>query len=111
MSDKYNFQTYHEFDWAHLLFNEDEFKKMFNEHDSIEKVAEQIYRWNGLNRVFYKEIIEHLNNSKFSKKKIINYLKQEPPKDTLKKLYKKYKNLIFNEKDFSIRGIQFILEK
>jgi SAM-dependent methyltransferase len=111
INENYNFQVTNDFDFIHLLYSKDQFLEKFKQKKEIEKVAHQIYSWNGINRFFYKEIEEAVFSSSFSEKDIHPFIIKYPPTDILNKLLNKYKDKIKNEKDFSIRGIQWILKK
>ncbi|NCA93574.1 MAG: methyltransferase domain-containing protein [Sphingobacteriia bacterium] len=111
INENYNFHVTNDFDFAHLLYSKDEFLNQFKLKNEIEKVAYQIYDWDGINRFFYGEIEAGVLNSSFSEKHIYPFVIQEPSIDILNKLYQKYGDEIKNKNDFSIRGIQWILKK
>lgn len=111
ISNDYNFHVTDDFDFAHLLYTKHEFLENFKQKEQIEKVAYQIYDWNGINRSFYKEIEDAVFSSNFSKKDLYSFIIKDPSAEVLDKLCKKYKDKIKSYKDFSTQGIQWVLKK
>jgi hypothetical protein len=111
ISQDYNFQITNDFDFTHLLYDKKEFLMKFQSKKDIVKISEQVYDWNGINRLFYKEIEQAVYSSGFSSKTIYPFILQDPPANMLGMLCGKYSDKIKNDGDFSIRGIQWILKK
>jgi len=111
ISSDYNFQVTNDFDFAHLLYNKNEFLEFFRSKRDIEKISDQIYDWKGINRLFYKEIEEAVRSSDFSSKVIFPWMRQNPPSDILNMLQSRYTDEIKDQGDFSIRGVQWVLKK
>jgi SAM-dependent methyltransferase len=111
ISPDYNFQVTSDFDFAHLLYSKEEFLEKFKSKREIDVVAEKIYDWDGINRLFYKDIESAVYSSDFSNKVIYPFILQKPPASILDALRVKNGNKINSDNDFSIRGIQWILEK
>lgn len=110
INENYNFHVTNDFDFAHLLYTRSEFLEKFKSKNEIEKVAYQIYDWDGINRSFCGKIKADILTSSFSEKHVYPFIIQEPSDDILDKLYQKYG--VGNSKDdFSTRGIQWILKK
>jgi len=111
VSPDYNFQVTNDFDFAHLLYNKTEFLEKFKSRREINMVAEKIYDWKGINRLFYSDIEKAVYSSSFSEKVIYPFILQDPPVNILNALRAKYGDRVKNDRDFSIRGIQWVLEK
>jgi SAM-dependent methyltransferase len=107
----YNFQVTNDFDFAHLLYDKSEFLKKFEAKKDVQDISRQIYDWSGINRTFYKEIEEAVYASKFSGKVIFPFILQAPPANIIAELHRRHGSKVKNDQDFSIRGIQWILEK
>lgn len=96
--------------WVHLLYSEDEIAEMllpvYGKEDSL-RISNLIFHTQGINRLFYDDYKEIVNNSMFKVLEFRDWHKSEYPSEDLQKtLEKKH-----SRKNFSTVSIKLLLEK
>ncbi len=105
-----NFNNVKLTNWAHLLYTEDEIAEMllpiYGKEDS-QQISNLIFHASGINRLFYDDYKEIVENSKFNILEFRDWHKSEyPPEDLQKILEEKH-----SRKNFSTVSIKLLLEK
>lgn len=97
-------------EWAHLLYSKEELSQLLigtYSEKMIEQILIQVYESDGINRLFYEDYIDIINNSGFKILEIRNWHKPiYPDKQTQQILEKKY-----NKRNFSTISTKILLQK
>lgn len=97
-------------DWAHLLYSKEELIQMLNKNYTpalSQKIAKQMTDWKFLNKLFYDDYLQIINNSRFKKIEFRDWHTSKfPTAEIQKKLEERH-----GGKNFSTVSIKMILEK
>lgn len=97
-------------DWGHLLYGPEKLieilSKFYNEQ-TLNTIKEQLTNWDYINKLFFDDYIEIINNSKFKVIELRDWHKSKYPSPEIQKILEEK----YNKKNFSTVSIKMILQK